>query len=202
MGFWGTFIVGRSEQSLLGYPALTEVSDAIGWHGRGSDGWQVVQVDNGPAGWDTHYPPGAWEAMLTALMEQTGHPVLAATILDSDGGQLIGYSPRAGRWGGWLQLDTIISAYDLDDFSPEYSGAGDIHDQAGYQRHLDALRQRLSAAAGPPGATAAPLAIAWAAEAGLKPDAPAVAAALDGEDAFAENLFYKLLVALGVPECA
>lgn len=41
-------------------------------------------------------------------MEQAGHPVLAAVVMDSDGAQLIGYSPRAGRWGGWLMLDKII----------------------------------------------------------------------------------------------
>ena len=29
-------------------------------------------------------------------MEQTGHPVLAALVPDSDGAQLVGYSPKAG----------------------------------------------------------------------------------------------------------
>lgn len=41
-------------------------------------------------------------------MAQGGHPVVAAVVLDSDGAQLIGYSPAAGRWGGWLMLDRII----------------------------------------------------------------------------------------------
>jgi hypothetical protein len=57
-------------------------------------------VHRGPDGWESSDLPARWEATLTALMEQAGHPVLAAAIMDSDGAQLIGYSPVAGRWGG------------------------------------------------------------------------------------------------------
>jgi hypothetical protein len=61
---------------------------------------------------------------------------------------------------------------------------------------------RLSAAAGPPGPAAAPAAVAWAAAAGLKPNVTAVASILDDGDLFCEDLFFKLLTALGVPTLA
>jgi hypothetical protein len=61
---------------------------------------------------------------------------------------------------------------------------------------------RLSAAAGPPGPAAAPAAVAWAAAAGLKPNATAVASVLDDRDVFCEDLFFTLLTALGVPNLA
>jgi hypothetical protein len=77
-------------------------------------------VHRGPDGWDSSDLPAAWEATLRALMEQAGSPVLAAAVLDSDGAQLIGYSPREGRWGGWLMLDRIIGHIDSDGWRYTY----------------------------------------------------------------------------------
>src|SRR5258708_18577681 len=82
------------------------------WQRRGADGWQVVQIHRGPQGWDSPSLPAGWERLLVQVMECTGHPVLAAVVFDSDGAQLIGYSPQAGRWGGWLMLDRIIRHID------------------------------------------------------------------------------------------
>jgi hypothetical protein len=213
MGFWGTFIVTRADQPLTEFAALVPSADKIGWHGRGQDRWQAVQISNGPEGWASSDLPAAWEGTLRALMEQSGHAVVATTILDSDCGQLIGYSPKAGRWGGWLRLKTALSYIDR---SVNQGDEGTIWwDQDGqiqamdeeltdekrqrYQRRYDAALARLLAI-GPDAVGAAPLAITWAREAGLQPDPGAVLATLEREQAFAEVQFFHLLTALGLPE--
>src|SRR5439155_13020058 len=105
-------------------------------------------------------------------------PVLAATVLDSDGAQLVGYSPGAGRWSGWLMLERMI----------EYIGSPYTHPLNDYNEEdlpedLDAFwQERYELACRPlyelvpPAATAAPRAVAWAVEAGFAPEVDTVAA--------------------------
>jgi hypothetical protein len=206
MGFWGTYIVARADQSLPELPALRQSAESVVWHGRGPGGWQAVQVHRGPDGWASSELPARWEATLTALMEQAGHPVLAAVIMDSDGAQLIGYSPVAGRWGGWLMLDRIIGhiipdawpmivSWDEDKDQPQL----EADDDEDYQRRHQAALDRMHAV-GPPAPGAAPLAVTWASEAGLQPDPVAVEAALEASDVFCEDVFFELLATLGVPD--
>lgn len=205
MGFWGTYIVARADQPLPELPAMRDAAEEISWHGRGPGGWQAVQVHRGPEGWDSAKLPAPWEARLTALMEQAGHPVLAATILDSDGAQLIGYSPVAGRWGGWLMLERIIGHIIPDAWPRVVSWDDDgptqleDEDDEGYQRRHQAALDQLYPV-GPPAAGAAPLAVAWASEAGLQPDPVAVEAALEASDVFCEDVFFALLDVLGIPD--
>lgn len=207
MGFWGTYIVARAADPLPELAALRPSAEEIVWHGRGAGGWQAVQVHYGPEGWASTELPGAWEATLRALMAQAGGPVLAAAVLDSDGAQLIGYSPEHGRWGGWLMLDRIIGHIDPDGWPYVYRSDDDqaevtYEDEASYRPRYQAIVDDLSAAAGPPGSAGAPEAVAWAVAGGLTPDAAAVASALDGKDVFCEDLFFTLLTALGVPDLA
>jgi hypothetical protein len=220
MGFWGTYIVARADQSMTDLPALVPSAGVIGWegridwHGRGADGWQAVQISYGPEGWEEGPEPGAgWEGTLRALMEQSGHPVIATTIQDSDCGQLIGYSPEAGRWSGWLHLQSALGYWDdtvhrgdegtiLWDENGEMDARGEeITDEKRerYTRRRDAALARfLAFGADAEGAT--PLAVAWAREAGLQPDPAAVLATLKGMDTYAERQFFELLTALGLPD--
>lgn len=205
MGFWGTYIVAQAANPLTELAVLRPSTSDITWHGRGADGWQAVKVHRGPDGWDSSDLPAAWEATLPALMEQTGSPVLAAAVLDSDGAQLIGYSPQQGRWGGWLMLDRIIGHIDPEGWRYTYWDDNDEpynEDDETYLPRHQTVVNRLSSAAGPPGSAAAPAAVAWAAAAGLKPDATAVASVLDDSDIFCEDLFLTLLSTLGVPDLA
>jgi hypothetical protein len=98
MGFWGTFLVARSERPLPELDGVRDLADHVIWHGKGQDGWQAVQLHRAPEGWG---PPMTGEDdredLLKSVLAQTGHPVLAAIVLDSDGAQLIGYSSRASR---------------------------------------------------------------------------------------------------------
>lgn len=227
MGFWGTYIVTRAGQPMTELPALVPSANKVGqderidWHGRGADGWQAVQISYGPEGWEGGPEPGAgWEGTLRALMEQAGHPVIATAIQDSDCGQLIGYSPEAGRWSSWIHLQSALGYWD-DTLHRGDEGTiiswdedGELHamhwdemraveltdeQRERYTRRRDAaLTGMLAFGADAEGAT--PLAVAWAREAGLQPDPAAVLATLKGKEVFAEGTFFNLLDALGVPD--
>lgn len=215
MGFFGTYIVTRADQSLTELPAVVPSADKIDWHGRGPDGWQAVQIHKGPDGWDRDASdlPAPWEATLRALMEQSGRPVLGTTILDSDCGQLIGFSPRAGRWGGWLQVKVALQYIDPtvsqgDEGTIWWDENGEIQavdeeltdeKRERYQRRYDAALARFITI-GPDAEDATSLAVTWAIEAGLQPDPAAVLAALKGKETFAERQFFHLLTALGIPD--
>lgn len=227
MGFFGTYIVTRADRPITELPALVPSANIVGWegridwYGRGAHGWQAVQIHYGPEGWEAGPEPGAgWEGTLRALMEQAGHPVIATTILDSDDGHLIGYSPAAGRWSSWLHLQSALVGWD-DTVSQGDEGTiwwdkdgemhvTDWHDEGidvevtdeqreRYTRRRDAALARfLAFGADAEGAT--PLAVAWAREAGLQPDPAAVLATLKGREVFAEETFFNLLTVLGVPD--
>jgi hypothetical protein len=93
VGYWGTFILARSGRPVTELDGLKAAADRVVWQRSGGDGWQVVQIHRGPDGYDSERLPADWERLLVSVMEQTGHPVLAAVVLDSSGAQLIGYSP-------------------------------------------------------------------------------------------------------------
>jgi hypothetical protein len=105
-------VVARSGRPLEELDGLKAAAHHVAWRWTGGDGWQVVQLHRSPDGYDSQRLPADWERLLVSVMEQTGHPVLAAVVLDSDGAQLIGYSPNAGRWGGWLMLERIVAHLD------------------------------------------------------------------------------------------
>jgi hypothetical protein len=204
VGYWGTFIVARSDQPVTELDGLKAAADQVAWQRTGGDGWQVVQIHRGPKGWDSRPLPADWERLLVFVMQQTGHPVLAAVVLDSDGAQLIGYSPHAGRWGGWLMLERIIAHLDPAALPYAYedeNGEIQVDEGEDYQRRLREARERLYQV-GPPGHLAAPLAVRWANEAGYAPTAAAVEAVLNGGEVFAEDLFFQLLDVLGLPGLA
>jgi hypothetical protein len=203
VGFSGSFIVVRADRPLTGLPALRPPEGKASWHWQGPGGWQAVQIDRGPAGWSSPDLARAWDGLLRGLVRQAGHPVLTAVIQHSEGAQLLGYSPVAGRWGGWIRAEGVAWRSLPEDRPFEYwdeEGNRQFEDDAACEgRHRDALG-RLYAAAGPPGSAAAPAAVTWAREAGLQPDPAAVAAALDSDSIFPEDAFLQLLAALGVPD--
>jgi hypothetical protein len=204
VGFWGTFIVARNGRPVTELEALKAAADQVVWQRTGGDGWQVVQIHRGPDGYDSTALPADWERLLVSVMEQTGQPVLAAVVLDSDGAQLIGYSPKAGRWGGWLMLGRIIGHLDPSAWPYGYedeNGQMQLDEGEDYQRRFHTARDRLYEVGGP-GHVAAPLAVRWATEAGYIPAAAAVEAVLDGGEVFAEDQFFQLLDVLGLPALA
>jgi hypothetical protein len=203
VGFSGTFIVVRSDQPVTGLTVLAPLGAECELEGRGADGWQVARISHGsvrslsdPA-WVLTSLPGQAEATLRALMEQTGNPVIAATICDSDAGHVVGYSP-AGRFGGWLHWQFAVDLYGGVD--PWDEDGNSIEEDPGYQARLQEAANRMEANYAPAGAAAVPAALAWAAEAGLRPDAEVATAVLETKYLFAEEAFFRLIAALGVPE--
>lgn len=204
MGYWGIFIVARSSHPVMRLDGLKAVAGHVLGERTGGDGWKVVQIHRLPDGWDSLSSPADWERLLVSVMEQTGHPVLAAVVLDSDGAQLIGYSPDAGRWAGWLMLDRILGHLDPTAMPYAYedeTGETYVDEGEDYQRRVREARDRLHQV-GLPGQLAAPLAAQWASEAGYTPTTEAVETTLNGDDVFAEDLFFKLLEILGLPGLA
>jgi hypothetical protein len=202
VGFWGTFLVARDDRPLPTLDGVRDFADRIVWHGAGTDGWQAVQLDRSPEDWR---PPmtsaDGREHLLESLLAQTGQPVLAAVVLASDGAQLIGYSPKAGRWSGWLSLEVLVDYLDS-----QYTECLDVDEDEELPEDLDAFwKDRYREACrplyelAPPSGIAAPLAVAWATEAGFAPSVAAVEAVLDGGDVLVEDQFLKLLAALGLP---
>lgn len=112
MGFWGTFLVARANRPIEELDWPEGMADRIVSRDNADGGWQVLRLHRWPA--DVSPETAGREAVLVSMMEQTRHPVLAGTVFDSDGAQLIGYGPRTGRWGGWLTLDRIMAYLDPD----------------------------------------------------------------------------------------
>jgi hypothetical protein len=199
VGFWGTFIVARSSGPVTELDGLAPLADWVaGRHTRG-EGWQVVQLHRWPEDWTAAPSRADCEGVLVTVMEQTGQPVLAGTVFASDGAALVGYSQGAGRWSGWLMLDRAMGYLDPAAIGYAYEDEdGDTQVEAPDEQTLQEIRDRLYEVCAPT-QVAAPMAVRWASEAGLVTDASRVAAVLDGHETFAEDLFYRLLTALGLP---
>jgi len=98
-------------------------------------------------------------------------------------------------------LEGIISHLDFTALPEAYEdehGEPQVDLGEDYQRQVREAMERMYQV-GPPAHLAAPLAVRWAREAGYAPTAAAVEAILSRDEAFAEDLFFELLEALGLP---
>lgn len=177
MGFWGHIVAVRSTRPAAELPVLR---NNPAWASGGDGDYDIRHVAEG--GWqivDVH----SHEALpLDALAHDSGAPVLAAYILDSDGANLTGFGPASGLWEGWIGPGGS-SCYAIDD---PYAA-----DEAAFDAAEARIRAELP--------ERARQAVAWAEEAGLTPAPDAVLAAMQGHETFAEDLFFSVLAALGVP---
>lgn len=113
MGFWGYFIVARSEQALADLDAISELCSSdqgSEWEaelvGHWADGsWQFLQVHRGN--------PSAVEWLADHLSAETGAPALAIYVQDSDCGYIVAASPAGHGWRGYLAPDIAVTAYDM-----------------------------------------------------------------------------------------
>ena len=173
MGYWGYFVVGRSERPLAELEALSGAS-GLTLHQTADDGWQV---------WE--YPSGDGDVgSMNTLALETGAPALFGYVMDSRCVVLEAAAPESGAWTTCLAREAMagyLGAGQGDGEAEEEDGGLSLDDY-----FLDP-------------ADAAERAIDWAAEAGHTVNAGPLLDVLTSEpDPLAENLFFRFLDRLGV----
>ncbi|MFD3835076.1 hypothetical protein ACFWWC_02255 [Streptomyces sp. NPDC058642] len=87
MGYWGYFVVGRSERPLEELDALAG-AEGLSLRAEASGGWQV---------WE--YPSGEGDVgSMNSLARETGAPALFGYVMDSDCVVVEAAGPLSGAW--------------------------------------------------------------------------------------------------------
>ena len=88
MGYWGYFVVGRSERPLKELEALAGAAEGLSPRSEAADGWQV---------WE--YPSGDGDVgSMNALARETGAPALFGYVMDSACVVVEAAGPESGAW--------------------------------------------------------------------------------------------------------
>ncbi|MGC5568486.1 hypothetical protein ACPYPG_37350 [Streptomyces sp. FR-108] len=100
MGYWGYFVVGRSEQPLAELRALSGAA-GMTLHETAEGGWQVWEYPNAPGG-------GASDVgNMNDLAQETGAPALFGYVMDSDCVVVEAAAPESGAWSTCLARDAM-----------------------------------------------------------------------------------------------
>jgi hypothetical protein len=178
MGYWGYYVVGRSERPLAELDALTG-AEGMTLCATAADGWQVWEYPTGAPG-----DEGAGDAGGTAdvgnmnsLARETDAPALFGYVMGSDCVVVEAAGPESGAWTTCLARRAMAA----------YLGDGEGLTVEDYF-----LEPR----------DAAERAVAWAAEAGRTVVERSLVEVLSAEpgpaDLLAENILFRLLDRLGV----
>jgi len=88
MGYWGYYVVARSERPLAELDALAGAKEGMELRAEASGGWQV---------WE--YPSGDGEVgNMNVLAAETGAPALFGYVMDSDCVVVEAAAPESGAW--------------------------------------------------------------------------------------------------------
>ncbi|ATL29983.1 hypothetical protein [Streptomyces formicae] len=90
MGYWGYYVVGRSEQPLAELSAVASVREDLSLLVRRDDGWQVWEVPGGDGTRDV--------GNMNTLALETGAPALFGYVMDSDCVVIEASAPESGAW--------------------------------------------------------------------------------------------------------
>ncbi|GGX38961.1 hypothetical protein [Streptomyces fructofermentans] len=169
MGYWGYFVVGRSELPLAELGALSG-APGMTLHQTADGGWQVWECPNAPDGAST-----GDVGNMNDLAAETGAPALFGYVMDSDCVVVEAAAPESGAWTTCLARDAMAGylggnedGLTVDDF---------------FLEPRDAVER----------------AVAWAAESGRSvPDEPVLDVLTADADPSAEMLFFRFLDRLGV----
>ncbi|MGW0840396.1 hypothetical protein ACWD26_09570 [Streptomyces sp. NPDC002787] len=172
MGYWGYYVVGRSERPLVELGALAG-AEGMALRATAAEGWQVWEYPTGAAGEE-----GAGDVgNMNALALETGAPALFGYVMGSDCVVVEAAGPESGAWTTCLARRAMAA----------YLGDGEGLTVEDYF-----LEPR----------DAAERAAAWAAEAGRVVVEQSLADVLASEpgpaDPLAENILFRLLDRLGV----
>ncbi|MFF4896190.1 hypothetical protein [Streptomyces sp. NPDC001068] len=189
MGSSGDFVLARSDSSLPGLPVfddpewcVEEQADYFHECPPRPGGWQTLQVND-------YLPENDDDRWLHRLVTATGSPVMIASVMDSDVCHVRGLTPSGVAWSTFL--DPVMAAdYGVSVPSPS-------EDEAPPGRTGKEERVRRLLADVP---EAAEQIAVWAAEAGFTADREALRTVLTKRaDPFAEDLFFELVDACGLP---
>jgi hypothetical protein len=98
MGYWGYYVVGRSESPLAELDALAEAK-GLTLHERADDGWQV---------WEYPIEDGTGDVgNMSHLAEETGAPALFGYVMDSACVIVEAAAPESASWTGCLARDAM-----------------------------------------------------------------------------------------------
>ncbi|MFJ2767475.1 hypothetical protein [Streptomyces sp. NPDC087300] len=90
MGYWGYYVVGRSERPLAELSAVAGVREDLSLLVRRDDGWQVWEVAGGDGTRDV--------GNMNTLALETGAPALFGYVMDSDCVVIEASAPESGAW--------------------------------------------------------------------------------------------------------
>ncbi|HEU5024572.1 MAG TPA: hypothetical protein VFV01_06575 [Spirillospora sp.] len=195
MGFSGIL-------AFLQSPRPAETLSALGpWAALGMDSWHCVDDWQGVQFRHDQYLD--WQRVLLEVMHETARPVVGAFVLDSDGACVLGAAPTSGNWRAVLEIEGVLAHLVLPEI--EWVDGEEtprtLEDDPGYLRERDVVRSTLTAMCGPV-EDIARRATQWADEAGYHAKAELIAQALETTGGFVEDVFMKLVGALGLPDTA
>jgi hypothetical protein len=105
MGYWGYFVVGRSERALTELEALSSGAPDMTLRVEAPGGWQV---------WE--YPVGDGDVgNMNALAQETGAPALFGYVMDSDCVVVEAAGPESGAWTTCLARAAMAGYIGADD---------------------------------------------------------------------------------------
>lgn len=90
MGYWGYYVVGRSERPLGEFGAVAGVRGELALLDRRPDGWQVWECPGGDGARDV--------GNMNTLALETGAPALFGYVMDSDCVVVEAAAPESGAW--------------------------------------------------------------------------------------------------------
>ncbi|GAA1356270.1 hypothetical protein [Streptomyces beijiangensis] len=102
MGFWGYYVVGRSDGSLDALDALADVRDGLVLHEERRDGWQVWRRPSDPDA-----EAGDMGALARGVTEETGLPALFAFVMGGECVVVEAAAPVGGSWFGCLGREAM-----------------------------------------------------------------------------------------------
>lgn len=106
MGYWGYLVAAKSDGPLGELAELAAFGD------------EYLEVEALHDGWQLAWVAGANENPLVGaqlLAKATGHPALAALVLDSDCGPVAAAEPQGSNWSGTLAKSMAMNSYEMPD---------------------------------------------------------------------------------------
>ncbi|MVO83550.1 hypothetical protein GPA10_01935 [Streptomyces sp. p1417] len=110
MGYWGYYVVGRSERPLGELKAVAGVRDRLTLLDRRPDGWQV---------WESPGDGTVDVGNMNVLARETAAPALFGYVLDSDSVVIEAAAPESGAWTTCLGREAMAGFLQGDELTVE-----------------------------------------------------------------------------------